>query len=51
MQSVILDEKGLAAEARAVREDHTVGVGRDLDVGDDLVGLAADVDRDALGHR
>ena len=49
VQLAVLDEQCVAAEAGAVREDHPGGVGGDVDVGDDLVGPATDVDRDAFG--
>src|SRR5262245_7332219 len=38
VQLSILDEQCVAAETRAVREDHSARCGCDFDVGDDLVG-------------
>jgi hypothetical protein len=41
----VLDDQGVAAEARAVGEDHPLGVGRELDLGQHLVGDAVHVGR------
>ncbi len=51
MQLAVPDEQRVPTEARPVREDHTLGFRGYLDVGEDLVGAPADVDRRRLGHR
>src|SRR6185503_10610524 len=50
MQLSILDEQHVAAEARAMSEDHAVRVGGEVHVGDDLVRAATDVRRDAFRY-
>src|SRR5262245_19829580 len=47
----VLDEERVPADARAVGEDDARAVRfLDFDVGDDLEGASARIDRDALGH-
>ncbi|SHT56944.1 Uncharacterised protein [Mycobacteroides abscessus subsp. abscessus] len=51
MQPSILDEEYVPTESRSVGEDDALRLRADIRVGDDLVGLATDVDCHTLRHR